>query len=105
MLVDAGTYYCRKHLHLHPEIKRPSASSRGYNAKWKRLSKAFLRKNPLCVRCLSEGRYVQADVVDHIIPHRGDHELMWDQSNWQPLCKPHHDKKTWTEDRTPVYTY
>jgi len=37
-------------------------------------------------------------VVDHIVPHRGDRALFWDTSNWQPLCKPHHDAKTARED-------
>ena len=44
-------------------------------------------------------------LLDHIIPHRGNPVLMWDESNWQALCKPCHDKKTWTEDKNPVYTY
>ncbi len=39
-----------------------------------------------------------ADVVDHIIPHKGDQSLFWDSSNWQPLCKHHHDQKTARED-------
>jgi len=30
---------------------------------------------------------------------------MWDESNWQALCKPCHDRKTWMEDRNPVYRY
>lgn len=29
---------------------------------------------------------VQAEVVDHKIPHKGDMKLFWDESNWQPLC-------------------
>nr|WP_292832122.1 HNH endonuclease signature motif containing protein [Mesorhizobium sp.] len=24
--------------------------------------------------------------------------LFWDRSNWQPLCKPCHDRKTATSD-------
>lgn len=39
-----------------------------------------------------------ATVVDHIIPHKGDQYLFWDRSNWQPLCKLCHDRKTATED-------
>ena len=35
-----------------------------------------------------------ATVVDHVIPHRGDRKLFWDEQNWQPLCKECHDKKT-----------
>ena len=38
-----------------------------------------------------------ATVVDHIIPHKGDHLLMWAEWNWQPLTKRAHDRKTATE--------
>lgn len=93
--------YCE----IHKQPDRPSASRRGYTSKWRRLSKAYLRKHPMCVRCMAEGRFVPATVVDHRIPHRGDETLMWNQDNWQALCKPCHDKKTWTEDKNPVYTY
>jgi hypothetical protein len=41
--------------------------------------------------CADTGDITPATVVDHIIPHRGDQELFWDRSNWQPLCAPHHD--------------
>jgi 5-methylcytosine-specific restriction protein A len=54
---------------------------------------------------MQEGRYVQATVVDHVKPHRGDEKLMWDENNYQALCKPCHDKKTWTEDKNPIYSY
>ena len=100
-LIDAGQRYCEKH----KQPDRPSAAKRGYNSKWRRLSKAYLRKHPMCVRCMQQGRYVPATVVDHIQPHRNNPALMWDESNWQALCKPCHDKKTWTEDKNPVYTY
>lgn len=90
---------------IHKQPDRPSASKRGYGSKWRRLSKQYLRKHPMCVSCMAEGRFVPATVVDHRIPHRGDETLMWNQDNWQALCKPCHDKKTWTEDKNPVYTY
>ena len=95
--------YCEKHKSMHQD--RPSASRRGYTSKWHRLSKEYLRKHPMCVRCMADGKFVPATVVDHIIPHRGDYDLMWSQDNWQALCKPCHDRKTWTEDKNPVYTY
>ena len=46
-------------------------------------------------------------MVDHIIPHKGDKQLFWDESNWQPMCETHHNIKTATEDRggwSPVAT-
>ena len=95
--------YCDEHKPLHPD--RPSAAKRGYGSKWQRVSKAYLRKHPLCVKCLEQGKYVTATVVDHIVPHRGDHYLMWSDTNWQALCKPCHDRKTGTEDSRPEYNY
>ena len=54
----------------------------------------FLQKHPLCEECRKDGRLTPATVVDHIIPHRGDSKLFWDEHNWQPLCKDCHDRKT-----------
>ena len=103
-LVPKGQKYCDKHLGQHPEETR-SASARGYGSRWRRLSKAYLRVHPLCVVCAREGRYVKAEVVDHVVPHRGDPVLFWDQDNWQSLCKHHHDVKTRSEDQVPEYHY
>nr|AER23962.1 putative endonuclease [Variovorax sp. HH01] len=41
--------------------------------------------------CTAEGKVTEATVVDHKVKHEGDQGLMWDQTNWQPLCKRHHD--------------
>ena len=96
--------YCEKHLPLHPEVTRPAAK-RGYNRRCQKARKSDLEAHPLCVQCAKQGKYVRATVVDHIIPHRGDQKLFWDQNNWQALCKNCHDKKTLTEDINPTYTY
>lgn len=103
-MIEPGKRYCEEHLKLHPEITR-SAGRRGYGSRWQRESKKFLQSHPLCVSCMKEKRYTKATVVDHIKPHRGDEQLFWDRANWQPLCKPCHDKKTLTEDINPVYRY
>jgi 5-methylcytosine-specific restriction protein A len=58
----------------------------------------FLAEHPWCVRCDAEGGRSLATVVDHRRPHKGDPELFWDERNWDPLCKRHHDQKTVTED-------
>lgn len=103
-MIEPGKRYCEEHLKLHPEITR-SAAKRGYGSKWQKASKSYLNSHPLCVHCMKEGKYEKATVVDHIVPHRGDQKLFWDRSNWQALCKPCHDKKTWREDSTPVYKF
>lgn len=97
-------FYCEEHENLH-RGDRAGAATRGYNRKWQKARTRFLKAHPLCVECQKEGKYVRATVVDHIVPHRGDPVLFWDESNWQPLCKHHHDSKTMTEDRYQEYRY
>jgi 5-methylcytosine-specific restriction protein A len=66
--------------------------------RWHSQSALFLKKNPLCRRCLAEGKTERAQVTDHVIPL-----VIWvtimgkdpfDQSNWQPLSKRCHSIKT-----------
>lgn len=71
---------------------RESAASRGYGARWRKASKIFLARNPFCRYCEEAGRkWITATLVDHIIPHRGNQELFWDENNWASSCKPCHD--------------
>ena len=79
--------------------QRPSAARRGYGRRWRKARAAFLACHPLCAACRAQGRVVPATVVDHVVPHRGDQKLFWDESNWEPFCKPCHDAKTAREGR------
>jgi Restriction endonuclease len=96
--------YCDEHKVLHTS-DRANSSKRGYDSRWRTARNKFLKANPLCVKCKEEGKLTKATVVDHIKPHRGDKNLFWDESNWQPLCKSCHDTKTMTEDRYEEYKY
>lgn len=89
--------------------QRLTTAQRGYGSRWQRERKAFLSlpHNQFCIRCKRRGLLnagtMRMDgtletsrrriglVVDHIIPHKGDQRLFWDQDNWQPLCHDHHD--------------
>ena len=78
---------------------RGTAHERGYTSAWTKARDAYLMHHPLCAQCQLNGMVTAASVVDHIVPHRGDKALFWDSAgNWQPLCKPCHDRKTATED-------
>lgn len=70
---------------------RGSASSRGYDRKWRRVRAAKLRADPLCAECISKGRVTAADTVDHIIPieQRPDLRLAWD--NLRSMCRDCHE--------------
>jgi 5-methylcytosine-specific restriction endonuclease McrA len=81
---------------------KEGSTARGYGYAWQRARLRYLAAHPFCVRCVAEGITIPvplATELDHVIPHRGNQALFWDQSNWQPLCKPHHDDKTREEQR------
>lgn len=75
-----------------------TSSQRGYNYKWQKARERYLNDNPLCVYCERIGRVAAASVVDHIVAHRGDMVLFWDQTNWQSLCKTCHDSVKQAEE-------
>lgn len=74
--------------------QRGNSTKRGYTYQWQQARRVFLDKHPCCAECQRQGFVEVSTVVDHIEPHRGDQKLFWDESNWQALCKPHHDEKT-----------
>lgn len=86
-----------------------SAFARGYTKAWSKAAKAFRVKYPLCgmrpdaqrpvmSHCFDIGQTTPATLVDHVIPHRGEATLFWDeQSNWQSMCVPCHLWKTAAE--------
>ena len=92
-LCDSGVY-CKDHIQYSTDRVRGGADARGYNKQWRSARADFLKRNPLCAECMKRGEVRPATVVDHIVPHRGDRRLFWDEKNWQPLCKACHDKKT-----------
>lgn len=82
-----------------PREPRPSARERGYDSRWDKARKTYLAHNPLCVMCKREGRVTPANVVDHIVPHKGSQELFWNADNWQSLCTHHHSSAKQREER------
>ena len=58
-------------------------------ARWRRLRKFQLAQHPLCKFCLERGIVTAANVVDHVVPHKGD----WTEfvtGKLQSLCEPCH---------------
>ncbi|AKR57134.1 holin [Devosia sp. H5989] len=71
--------------------RRGSATSRGYNHRWRKAARTFLQRHPLCLGCEAAGLVIEASLVDHVEPHRGDQSKFWDSKHWQPCCQWHHD--------------
>lgn len=78
---------CERARKAEHDRRRPNASERGYDARWRCEANAFLKVNPSCKRCGE-----QATVVDHVVPHRGDPLRFWNRSNWQALCTTCHTR-------------
>jgi len=88
------------------EHARTSRQARGYGNRWARRSRLFRARYPLCgmrpngqtpvmSACYDEGRVTLAWQVDHVVPHRGDPALFWDEiGNWQSLCAACGSRKT-----------
>ena len=77
---------------------KTGSAARGYGYKWQKARERYLSEHPLCCYCQRTGRVTAATVVDHKIPHEGQESLMWDEANWQPLCKPCHDSTKQAEE-------
>lgn len=71
---------------------RPSASQRGYGAKWRRTRAEYLRTHPICE---SEHGCIQpATDVDHIDGQGPKGPKGHDADNLRALCHSHHSQRT-----------
>ena len=103
-LVESGSR-CEKHKRDRQydrdyDRTRGTAHQRGYTSTWRRYTRMYLRAHPLCMcpDCAALPVPLPANVVDHIVPHKGDMELFWDPENHQSMSKSCHDRKTARED-------
>lgn len=86
--------YCDEHRYQKQQFQKRSSTAMGYGRKWRAARKSYLEQNPICA--CGCGRL--AEVVDHIVPHKGDTTLFWDRKNWQPMTVSCHNRKTAKED-------
>ena len=92
------TRYCEEHTGTRTSPPR-NARKMGYDSRWEKRRSNFLMNNPLCVECLKNGKYTPANVADHIVPHKGDKRLFYDDNNLQSLCDSCHGVKSSREDK------
>jgi 5-methylcytosine-specific restriction protein A len=96
--VDKNEGYCKEHKWSKTEKEQRKKQYNGYkytystsyqNRKWRAFRLRYLKYYPYCTICGEK-----SEVIDHIIPHRGDEQLFWNERNYMPLCKKCHDTKT-----------
>lgn len=71
--------------------RRPTAQQRGYDVRWQRTRKTYLRLQPVCELDGCEEPATDVDHIDGLGPSgpRG-HDLL----NLRALCHPHHSQRT-----------
>jgi len=88
---------CEKHakqVRKEADSRRPNASKRGYNHRWRKVRVEVLRRDGgLCQSCLKDGLVTRASDVDHIVPVAAG-GAFYDHDNLQSLCRPCHQAKT-----------
>jgi 5-methylcytosine-specific restriction protein A len=75
------------------EKDRESDPWRGWihSARYRQAIAIYKADYPLCKRCLDAGRVTPVYIVHHIVEHKGDWDMFWDQSNWESICNKHHE--------------
>jgi 5-methylcytosine-specific restriction endonuclease McrA len=89
------------------QLRRTSAPWRAWydTERWRRKRLAIFTRDLFTCRMRGCGRIegnTSQLVCDHIVPHRGDERLFWDDANLQTLCKPCHDRLKQIEERRAV---
>lgn len=99
-LVAKGETYCRPHFlgrRRAADAKRPSASARGYDSKWRETRASYLRSHPICED--KAGCIARATDVHHLDGQGPKGERGHDFTNLQALCHAHHSQITSHEQR------
>jgi len=99
VVVPGSVCPCRAASQREYDRRRPTSRQRGYNSRWDRERLEHLRLYPLCKFC---GK--PANVVDHVIPHKGDKDRFWNRSNWQSLCTTCHNRWKQVIERRQIRT-
>lgn len=86
--------YCEEHAALrqkqYDKYNRSPNHDKKYGNNWRRIRGLYVKKHPLCERCLKEGKITPVEEVHHIIPlSRGGTNQF---SNLMSLCQSCHTK-------------
>jgi 5-methylcytosine-specific restriction endonuclease McrA len=86
-IAQGGLCPCERRRASARKDARPSASARGYDREWRRLTAGFLTAHPYCSDCSEKGLTTPATVVGHVVSVWKDPSRRLDPTNWKPLCR------------------
>ena len=84
--------HAKKESQRYERYDRDPEKNKRYGSSWRKIRAAFIKANPLCVRCQQDGRLTPAREVHHIIPLRdgGTNDI----NNLMALCRSCHSEIT-----------
>lgn len=92
----------RREARAYHDKYRPGPRQRGYDTTWEKIRRMYLRRHPLCERCVG---LTPATMVHHIKPVAKYPELRLDPDNFMALCRDCHEieegRKKWPTQRSP----
>lgn len=94
----AGKGRCAAHARKPLTDYREKTNAMYKTGRWREKRRRQLDREPLCRECRKEHKLTQATEVDHIVPHKGDKTLFFDDHNLQSLCHKCHSIKTAREN-------
>jgi 5-methylcytosine-specific restriction protein A len=76
------------HSREHEPLRREYSTAR-----WERLRQRVFERDLYTCQCGCETliQRTAERIADHVVEHKGDPALFWDEANVQTLWKPHHD--------------
>ena len=87
-----GKGYCQKHQAQHNKYidNRDNSNERGYDRQWQKLRAWYIKRHPLCEKCLTHNILTPVEEVHHIQPVDEAPERRLDPDNLMSLCRSCH---------------
>ncbi|MHC2108917.1 hypothetical protein [Methylobacterium sp. CM6246] len=82
---------------LSKRYERSSATERGYDHVWRKVSAEHRRRHPFCVWCDQNGQLTFAKLADHKYPVSDGGPMLEPNNRWS-LCLTHHGVKREMEE-------
>jgi 5-methylcytosine-specific restriction protein A len=73
-----------------PDCEPHTAKKVKRSHKWKRVAERHKKNNPLCVKCMENGKIKASEETHHIVPVSVNRDLEFAPDNLMALCKECH---------------
>lgn len=87
------------------DANRPSANARGYDARWTKFARDFLKAHPTCAICGQPARVCDHKTIPADVMVDAFGGFVYDEAQYQPLCYRCNTRKGLTDDERARLEY